>query len=185
MSAAGIAYGLKRTDPDKIVRTAMLSSAFFLASLVKVNIGPSSTHLSFVAPMGLLLAWSAYPAVFSALLLQAVLFQFGGLAVLGVNTASMGASAVLSYILFGSAVRCGNAKLSAAAAFAAGAFGVLCGAAITGAWLVLSDADMTASVGILLAAHLPVALIEGAVTSMMTVFLRRTFPDVLRPGELR
>jgi ABC-type Co2+ transport system permease subunit len=44
---------------------------------------------------------------------------------------------------------------------------------------------MMASVGILLAAHLPVALIEGAVTAMMTVFLRRTFPDVLRPEALR
>lgn len=185
VSGAGIAYGLKHTDPGEIVRTAMLSSAFFLASLVKVNIGPSSTHLSFIAPMGILLAWSAYPAVFSALLLQAVLFQFGGLAVLGVNTASMGTAAVLSYILFGHAVRRGSGTFSAAAAFAAGVFGVLCGAALTGAWLVLSEGDMTASVGILLAAHLPVALIEGAVTMMMTVFLRRTFPDVLEPGELQ
>jgi cobalt/nickel transport system permease protein len=185
ISGAGIAYGLKKTDPGEIVRTAMLSSAFFLASLFKVNIGPGSAHLSFIAPMGILLAWGAYPAVFSALLLQAVLFQFGGLAVLGVNTASMGAAAVLSHLLFGGAVRRGSGRFSAAAAFAAGVFGVLCGAVFTGAWLVLSDSDMMTSVEILLAAHLPVALVEGAVTAMMTVFLRRTFPDVLKPGELR
>jgi cobalt/nickel transport system permease protein len=135
--------------------------------------------------MGLLLGWSAYPAVFSALLLQAVLFQFGGLAVLGVNTASMGTAAVLSCVLFGRVAIRGNGIFSAAAAFAAGVFGVLCGAALTGVWLVLSDTGMTASVGILLAAHLPVAVIEGAVTSMMTVFLCRTFPDILKPGELR
>jgi cobalt/nickel transport system permease protein len=176
---------LRKTDPGEIVRTAMLSSAFFLASLVKVNVGPSSTHLSFIAPMGILLSWSAYPAVFSALLLQAVLFQFGGLSVLGVNTVSMGTAAVLSHVLFGRAVRRGNGTLSAGAAFAAGVFGVMCGAALTGAWLVLSDGGMMASVGILLAAHLPVALIEGAVTAMMAVFLRRTFPDVLKPGALR
>jgi cobalt/nickel transport system permease protein len=185
ISGAGIAYGLKKTDPDEIVRTAMLSSAFFLASLYKVDIGHGSVHLSFIAPMGILLAWSAYPAVFSALLLQAVLFRFGGLAVLGVNTASMGTAAVLSYILFGRAARRWKGRFAAAAAFAAGVFGVLCGAAFTGAWLVLSDSGMMASVGILLAAHLPVAIIEGAVTAMMTVFLRRTFPDVLKPGELR
>ncbi|MDR1579758.1 MAG: cobalt transporter CbiM [Synergistaceae bacterium] len=184
ISGVGIAYGLKKTAPGEIVRTAMLSSAFFLASLVKVDIGPGSAHLSFIAPMGILLAWSAYPAVFSALLLQAVLFRFGGLAVLGVNTASMGTAAVLSHILFGRASRSGSAAFSAAAAFAAGVFGVMCGAALTGTWLVLSDGDMTASVGILLAAHLPVAVIEGAVTAMMTVFLRRTFPDVLKPSGL-
>jgi cobalt/nickel transport system permease protein len=185
ISGAGIAYGLKKTDPGEIVRTAMFSSAFFLASLINVNIGPASAHLSFIAPMGILLAWSAYPAVFSALLLQAVLFHFGALAALGVNTASMGTSAVLSHILFGAAIRRGRAAFSAAAAFIAGVFGVLCGAALTGAWLVLSDSDMTASVWILLAAHLPVALIEGAVTAMMTVFLRRTFPDVLKPEGSR
>ncbi|MBQ3764179.1 MAG: energy-coupling factor ABC transporter permease, partial [Synergistaceae bacterium] len=45
-SIAGISYGLKKTDTSKIVQTALISSAFFLASLVNVRIGPSSTHLS-------------------------------------------------------------------------------------------------------------------------------------------
>ncbi|MBR0279124.1 MAG: energy-coupling factor ABC transporter permease, partial [Synergistaceae bacterium] len=43
---AGVSYGLRKTDPDKIIKTALISSAFFLASLVNVRIGPSSTHLT-------------------------------------------------------------------------------------------------------------------------------------------
>ena len=33
-TTAGIAYGLRKTESEKIVRTALISSAFFLASLV-------------------------------------------------------------------------------------------------------------------------------------------------------
>ena len=99
-SMAGISYGLKKTEPEKIVRTALISSAFFLASLVNVRIGPSSTHLTLLAPMGLILGSSVVPAVFVALLLQAVLFHFGGLLVLGVNTFVMAFSAFTTNLIF-------------------------------------------------------------------------------------
>ena len=87
---AGVSYGLRKTNTDKIIQTALISSAFFLASLVNVRTGPSSTHLTLLAPMGLILGHAVFPAVFTALLLQALLFHFGGLLVLGVNTFVMG-----------------------------------------------------------------------------------------------
>ena len=42
---AGTAVGLKAIEYDRITRVGILSSAFFVASLIHVNIGPSSTHL--------------------------------------------------------------------------------------------------------------------------------------------
>ena len=59
VAGVGTAVGLKKLNPDKIVRVAFSSSVFFLASLINVRLGPSSTHLSLIAPMGLVLGWSA------------------------------------------------------------------------------------------------------------------------------
>ena len=167
-SSAGIAYGLKRTDPDKIVRTALVSSAFFLASLVNVKIGPSSVHLTLVGPMGLLLGNAVFPAVFVALLLQAILFQFGGLAVLGANTFSLGASALVTYVLFGKL-----ASKNFVWAFVAGAFAVVLTASITALWLVLTDWNFLGSAKLLFLAHLPLALLEGVVCAFLMTWLKR------------
>jgi cobalt/nickel transport system permease protein len=185
IAAGGVAYGLKKTDPEGIVRVAMISSAFFLASLVNIRVGPGSTHLSLIAPVGLLLGWGAPPAVFAALTLQAVLFHFGGLAVLGVNTVSMGGAALCVHMVFGRAVRGSGGKLQAASAFGAGVFGVLLGAGMTGLWLVLSDRGLRFAARVLVISHLPLAVIEGIFTAFLVIFLRRTFPDVLEPVRLK
>jgi cobalt/nickel transport system permease protein len=181
VAGAGIAYGLRKLDPDKIVRAAMVSSAFFLSSLVSVRIGPASTHLTLIAPMGLLLGWSVVPAIFVALILQAVLFHFGGLLVLGVNTVSIGLPALLVHLLFGGYAARGGDKVAAVSAFVAGTLAILSGAGVVGLILVLSDPNMLVSAYALLASHIPVAIIEGFITSFVVIFLRRTFPDVLRP----
>jgi cobalt/nickel transport system permease protein len=180
IAGAGVYIGLKRTDPDGIVRVAMASSVFFLASLVNVKIGPSSTHFSLVGPVGLLLGWSAFPAIFTALFLQAILFHFGGLGVLGANTVSMGFAAISAYILFGRAVRSGGTVVFTATSFAAGFSAVLIGAAIVGVWLVFSDRSMIVPAYTLLSVHLPLAVLEGVASLFMTAFLRQTYPDLLR-----
>ena len=173
------AIGLKKTDTSRIVRTALVSSAFFLASLVNVRIGPSSTHLSLLAPMGLALGWGVFPAVFTALLLQAVLFGFGGLVVLGANTMVMGLPALMSYVIFGKAIREGNSKASALMSFMAGALAVMMGAGLSGVFLWLTDEDFSGAVKLLMAAHIPLALIEGAVTSFLVMWLKKSAPEFL------
>ena len=178
-SGAGVAWGLKKMDSDKIVKVSMASSVVFLASLVNVKVGPSSTHLSLIGPIGLILCWTSFPAIFTALLLQAVLFQFGGLLVLGANTVSMAGPAVCAYLIFGRAVRSGNASLSAAASFAAGFLAVLSSAILVGIWLSVSDPGMVLTAKTIFAAHIPLAAVEGVTALFMTLFLKRTFPDML------
>ena len=178
-TVAGVSFGLKRTEPDKIIRTALVSSAFFLASLVNIRIGPSSTHLSLLAPMGLILGYAVFPAVFTALLLQAVLFGFGGLVVLGANTMVMGLPALMSYVIFGKAIREGNSKASALMSFMAGALAVMMGAGLSGVFLWLTDEDFSGAVKLLMAAHIPLALIEGAVTSFLVMWLKKSAPEFL------
>ena len=173
------AVGLKKTDTSKIVRTALLSSAFFLASLVNIRIGPSSTHLSLLAPVGLILGWSSFPAMLIALLLQAVLFHFGGLLVLGANTFIMGMPAVFVHLVFGKMIRSESRIFSGVMAFIAGTIAVLLGAILVGIFLGVSDRNFLEAAKLLFYAHIPLALIEGAVTSFMIMFLRKTSPEFL------
>ena len=174
------AVGLKKTDTSRIVRTALAASVFFLASLVNVRIGPTSTHLSLLAPMGLVLGWGVFPAVLTALLLQAVLFGFGGLLVLGVNTFVMGGAALSVYLLFGRAIR--SAKSPGALGgicFVAGFCGVMIGAVLVSACLALTDYNFLTAVKVLVAAHLPLANIEGAVTIFLVTLLKHFAPEFL------
>ena len=179
-SLTGIAYGLKKTESEKIVRTALISSAFFLASLVNVKIGPSSTHLSLLAPMGLILGYSVFPAVFVALLLQALLFHFGGLLVLGANTFIMGISALSVYILFGKFIRESERKfLTFTLAFIAGALAVMLGAFLVGLFLGLTDGNFLTAAKVIIIAHVPLALIEGIVTGFLVLWLKKSAPEIL------
>lgn len=176
----GTAYGLKHTDTDKTVRTALISSAFFLASLVNIRIGPSSTHLSLLAPMGIILGEAVFPAVLVALMLQAMLFHFGGLLVLGANTLVMGGSALLTHLIFGKAIREGRGRVRVMVmSFIAGAFAVMAGASLAGTFLGLTDRNFIGAVKILLIAHVPLALIEGAVTVFLVMWLKRAAPEFM------
>lgn len=179
-TCAGLAAGLKKTDMNKITRTALLSSGFFLASLVNIKLGPSSTHLSFLAPMGLILGWGVFPAVFVALLLQALLFHFGGLLVLGANNFIMSISSLSVYILFGKVIRESRNKiLVMILAFVSGALAVIIAAFLVGAFLTLSDANFFTAAKLIVIAHVPLALIEGLVTSFMIAWLKRSAPEFL------
>lgn len=177
---AGVSYGLRKTDPDKIIQTALISSAFFLASLVNVRIGPSSTHLTLLAPMGLILGHAVFPAVFTALLLQALLFHFGGILVLGANTFVMATASLAVYVIFGRSVRESSVRLRVIAlSFMAGAFAVVIGACLAGMLLMLTDANFSGAVKVLLIAHIPLALVEGAVTSFLVMWLKKSAPEFL------
>ena len=77
LAVAGIAAGLRKLEGEALVRTGVLSAAFFAASLVHLPIGPVSIHLVLSGLMGAMLGFAAFPAIFVGLLLQALLFQFG------------------------------------------------------------------------------------------------------------
>ena len=179
LAAAGTTIGLKQLDYDRIAQVGMLSAAFFVASLIHVNIGPSSVHLILNGIVGLLLGWAAFPALLVALALQAVFFQFGGITVLGVNTVIHALPAVLCYYLFGGLVR----RKSAAAmggAFACGFVSVFLSAILVGAALILTEENFWEMSSLVVAAHLPVMLIEGIITAFCVAFLKKVQPEMLR-----
>jgi cobalt/nickel transport system permease protein len=172
IAAAGIAAGLRKTPTQKLPETALVSAVLFLASLVHVPLGPSSIHLTLLGLAGVLLGWSAIPALFIALLLQGLFFQFGGLLSLGVNTAVMGASALAGRAACTLLPR----KPAPLAPFAGGFTAVIAGTALVSLSLCLSDPALAASAALLFAANLPLAAVEGLITAFIIAALSRLAP---------
>lgn len=178
LTAAGVAVGLRKVDYERLMSVAMLAATFFVGSLVHVPVGPSSAHLVLNGLLGLFLGWAAFPAILVALALQAVLFQYGGITTLGVNTFTMALPAVAA----GYAVRPllgGSASCRAAAGFACGALAVAGAAALTALALGFSSEGFVRSAQILLAAHIPVMVAEGVITALIVSFVARVRPETL------
>ena len=180
LAAVGTAIGLKKLDYDRIAQTGILSAAFFVASLIHVPIGPANAHLILNGVVGLLLGWAAFPAILVALVLQAVLFQFGGITALGVNTIIMALPAVICYFMCSPFLHKKSA-LALMAAFACGFLSVALSALILALALVFTEENFFEVSAIVIAAHIPVMIIEGLVTAMCVAFLKKVQPSML-PG---
>lgn len=180
LALAGTAQGLRRLEYDRLVTVGILSAAFFVASLIHVPVGLASAHLVLNGLVGVLLGWAAFPSILVALLLQALLFQFGGITVLGVNTFTMGFAAMASWYVFRAVCRlCPGMGGVRAGAFMGGALGVALAAVLTALALAFTDEGFWLAAQLLLLAHLPVMLAEGLVTMFTVSFIMRVRPELL------
>ncbi len=181
-SSLGLIWGLRKLEGEKIVLTALLTSLFFVASLIHVPVGISSAHLVFNGFLGLLLCEAVFPAIFVGLLLQAILFQFGGLLVLGVNTFNMAFPALLSCLFFRKWI------LSEGIKFYAGAF-LSAFVAIFGSGLLISlelsliGEHFLTDAGLILLIHLPIAAVEGVIYIFLLRFIKKVYPNILEDGK--
>jgi cobalt/nickel transport system permease protein len=178
LAAVGTAIGLKKLDYDQIAKAGMLSAAFFVASLIHIPIGPANAHLVLSGLVGILLGWAAFPAILVALVLQGVFFQFGGITTLGVNTIIMALPAVICYLIFGRWVL-KSSRSAAIAAFACGFLAVLISGILVGLSLIFTEENFLEVSGIIVAAHIPVMIIEGIITAVCVGFLRKVRPEML------
>ncbi|KAF5049451.1 Cobalt transport protein CbiM [anaerobic digester metagenome] len=178
LAAAGTAVGLRRLDYDRLMTVAILAAAFFVGSLIHVPIGPASAHLILNGLVGVILGWAAFPAILVALVLQSVLFQYGGVTVLGVNTFNMAFPAVLCFYLMRPLLaRAG--RLRTAGAFGCGALSVAGAGLLTALSLSFTSEGFLQAAQVLFAAHIPVMIAEGIVTVLAVSFLARVRPELL------
>ena len=178
LAAVGTAIGLKKIDYEAIPRVAILSAAFFVATLIHVPVGPVGLHLVLNGLMGLLLGWAAVPAILIALFLQALLFQFGGLTVLGVNTVIMALPAVICFYLYRPLLR-RPGLASSVGAFACGFSAILLSALLVAAALISTGQAFLPVAELAVLAHFPVMLIEGIITLFIFLFLKKVRPEML------
>jgi cobalt/nickel transport system permease protein len=178
VTVAGVGVGLKRLEPDRIPQAAVLSAVFFVASLVHLPAGPSSVHLLLSGLVGIVLGWAAFPAILVALLLQAVLFGFGGLLVLGVNVATMALPAVAAGLVFRRLWR-GEPRRAAAVAGVLAALAVMATAGLVAMALAGSGQEFVTAAKLVALTALPVAAVEAAFTAAAVGLVARVKPAML------
>ncbi|MBU0969789.1 MAG: cobalt transporter CbiM [Proteobacteria bacterium] len=178
ITLVGTALGLKKLDYDQMVHVAILASAFFVASLIHVNIGPVSVHLILNGVVGLLLGMAAFPAIVTALVLQSLFFQYGGLTALGANAVVMAVPAVLVHFLFLPLLG-KSSRLTFVAGFLAGFVSIGLSSLFMAVALWFTDEDFLKTCIAIISAHVPVMVIEGIITGFCVSFLLKVYPEII------
>jgi len=182
VTAGGLALGLKQLNEEKIPAAGVLSATFFVASLIHVSLGVSSVHLIMNGLCGLILGWAAFPALFIALLLQAVFFGFGGLTVLGVNAANIALPAIIMHYVCRGFVASPKIPVAITWAAIAGAGAIALTTIFVAISLALSGDEFVPAAKLVFVAHIPVMLIEGFLSGAAVYLLARVKPELLRPN---
>jgi cobalt/nickel transport system permease protein len=178
-AAVGTAIGLRKLPPERIPTAAMLTATFFTVSLIQVPLGFASVHLVLIGLMGLLLGWAVFPAVLTALILQAAFFSCGGPAALGINTVIMALPGVACFYLFRRAAGARQEWQVLLSGFAAGAVGVVFAVFLSAATLMAAGEELQPVGQVFLLVHLPLAVVEGLVSASVVLLLRKVRPDLL------
>lgn len=161
----------------EIPKLSVLTSAFFVASLIHIDIPPSSAHLILNGVLGILLGPLCYIAMFIGLTLQALLFQHGGLTVIGINTLNIGIPGLICYLIFLAGYR---RKIPLALLG-----GICCGLAVLltvvclVSVLVVSGEQFVAVAGVLAVAHIPIMIAEAFIGGAVIGYIAKVKPDLL------
>ena len=182
--AALVAWSARRTHNEELPKLAVMTAAFFVASLIHVPFGPTSVHLIIPGLTGALLGPSAFLSIALGLLLQSLLFQFGGLTALGANALMMGIPALVCGWFF-QRFKGATIRRQAVVGGLAGALGTVLAAVILALLLATGGEDFFGVAKIALLAHVPVIMVEGLVSAFTIGFLARVKPALLRPSFIR
>ncbi len=182
LTACGVYMGLSRLSNKRVPEVAVLASAFFVASLIRIPAGPlpTSIHLTIGGLMGLALGWAAFPAILVGLSLQALMFQFGGISTLGVNTAIMATPAVAVHYMFGPLLRRRGSRLAhLVGGFGAGAIAAALSAVLMASALMATGQEYAEIGGVIVGVNVITALVEGIVTAFIVSFILKVKPEIL------
>ena len=179
LTAIGVAIGLKRMDYDNLPQVGMLSAVFFIASYIHLPLGFTSVHLIMNGLIGIVLGWAAFPALFVALILQAVFFGFGGVLVLGVNTFNIAIPGLIMYAICYWGIRSGSSQRAAIWGAIGGAGAVAITSLLVAGSLALSGDAFILVAKATLPAHIPVMFIEGFVSGAAVYLLHQVKPELL------
>ncbi len=172
----------KNDTLDEIPKISILTAAFFVASLIHVSLGPTSVHLILNGLLGVVLGLMAYPAMFIGLVLQSLLFQHGGITVLGVNTMNVGIPALIVHFIFRKGCSLGINPPALGAV--CGGLAVVITALLLGTVLVTTGDEFVEVAYLAMAAHVPIIIVEGIVTGAVVAFILKVRPELL-PIEKR
>ncbi|WP_026672035.1 CbiM family transporter [Alkalihalobacterium bogoriense] len=178
-----LAYSLKGTKEEEIPKISLLTGAFFVSSLINIPIGPTSIHPVLGGFLGLVLGRRAPIGIFIGLILQAVLFQHGGVTTLGANMLLMSMPALLIYW-----ANTWTKKWSYfVKGFTAGFFAICSGMLLLILLLLLSDERYSMGtfsvIHFVFIAYFPLAIFEGVLTGFAVKHLHSMRPSLFEEKE--
>lgn len=180
LTAPVVGYALYKLDSEGIPKVALLTALFFIGSFIHIPIGPTSTHLVFNGVVAAIGGVYAFLAIGIALLFQALLFGFGGLGVLGVNTFIMAFCPVVLWFFLRKAVKRGGSRFTTGAIlFIGGALPVLCSLMLLVFMLYINSTDLEYAASAILIFNIPLMVIEGLISLFMLHFILKYKPQLI------
>ncbi len=179
LTAAFTAIGLKKMKYKDIPKVALMSGLFFIGSFIHVPLGPTSVHLILNSIVGIFLGFASFPAILIALFLQAIMFGFGGITTLGVNTFNMAFPSILAFYAFRYLMKNDKKFILYPGLFLIGSGTVFLSALLLSLSLYLAGQKFFEVAKIAFIAHIPIMIIEGLIVLFMILFLKKVFPEII------
>ncbi len=181
ITAAILAYTLRKMKIDDVPKISVITAAIFVASLIHFQAGPTSVHLVLSGFAGVTLGILAYPCIFIAVVMQAFLFQHGGVTTIGINAVNMGVPALISFLIFkaGMKLNVGINKNEILFGAIAGGTAVALAVLLLAVELLVIGEEFTEVTTFVVAAHIPVILAEAIFTGVIAGFFATVKPEML------
>jgi cobalt/nickel transport system permease protein len=192
LAVIGVAYSLRRTRDQlgerQIPVLGVMAAFIFAAQALNFPVaGGTSGHLIGATLAAVVLGpWAAVLVMTSVVMMQGLMFQDGGLLVMGWNVFNMGVlSSLAAWLVYRLVSRAVSGQPGRVAAAAVAAWVSVEAAAIaTAVELAVSG---TADLGVVLAAmagvHALIGIGEALITVGALVLIERTRPDLIRGGQ--
>lgn len=179
------AITMRKMDHEEIPKVSVMSAVFFVVNFIHIPIGPASIHFIMNGLVGIILGKRAFSAIMLGVILQAFLFGFGGVTVIGVNCVMLGGGALIAYLIWQlrHLFPLGD-RLEMIFGALAGAAGIFVSGVILALAVSLTGEEFWATADMVLVAHIPALIIEAIVVGACASFLKKTKPDLLA-GQIR
>ncbi len=193
ITAAILAYTLKKMKIDDVPKLSVITAAVFVASLIHFQAGPTSVHLVLSGFAGVTLGILAYPCIFIALVMQAFLFQHGGVTTIGINTVNMGVPALMAFLIFKAGIKLNvgigktiiilgtisRGTILGIAGGIAGGTAVALAVLLLAVELLVTGEELAEVTTVVVLAHIPVILVEAIFTGVIVGFFATVKPEML------
>lgn len=177
-----LAYTLSKMKTEDVPRLSVITAAVFVASLIHMQVGPTSVHFILNGFAGVMLGILAFPCIFVALVLQCFLFGHGGVTTIGINTVNMGVPALIAYLIFktGTKLDIRPETKNKASLFGAiaGGVGVVLALLFLATELITTGEEFYETTVLVVTAHLPIIAIEAIFTGVLAGFIATVKPEM-------
>ncbi|WP_428024922.1 cobalt transporter CbiM [Arcobacter sp.] len=178
LSLIALIKAIKELKNEEITLTAVASAMFFIASFIHIPFGITQIHLILLGVIGILIGWSSFVSIFIALLLQALLLGYGGVASLGVNLFIMATPAIIVYYLYNfDLFKKLNDKIKF---FLVGFIGTFFATLFLTLILYFSKEEYSYAAYTIFSVNIITMIIEGIVSMFLLLFIKKVYPKILK-----